>query len=90
MQRSNYLTTIQPSRNTVNRQKMTTIELTKSDFTFTFKYYGMYKVTYQSPSGKRHTGTIIDMPLIDSTKNCENPTQRNLAILRSKCIEWNK
>ena len=69
---------------------MTTKKLTKSDFTFTFKYYGMYKVTYQSTSGKRYTATILDMPLIDLTKNCENPTQRNLAILKSKCIDWNK
>ena len=65
-------------------------KLTKSDFTLTFKYWGMYQVTYQSTDGKRYTCTTSDMSLIDLTKNCENPTQRNLAILRSKCIDWNK
>jgi hypothetical protein len=58
-----------------------------SDFNFTFKGYGHYKVTYTSPITSKEWSTITDnMPLIDITKNCDNtPTQNNLNILKRLC-----
>lgn len=54
-----------------------------SDFSFQFAGYGHYKVTYTSPAtGKSWTATTNDMPLIDSTKNAEDPKKKDLEILK--------
>ncbi len=58
----------------------------KSDFTFKFAGYGHYTVTYTSPStGKSWTATTSNMPLIDLTKNEENPKIKDLLALKRLC-----
>ena len=58
----------------------------KTDFTFTFSGYGHYKVTYTSPkTGKQHSVTTSDMPLIDLTKNEDDPKQKDLNHLKRVC-----
>lgn len=56
------------------------------DFTFLPAGYGHYKVTYTSPTtGKSWSRTIDDMPLIDATKNADEPKRKDLNILKRKC-----
>lgn len=51
---------------------------TISDFRFEFAGYGHYKVTYTSPvTGKQWTAKTNDMPLIDATKNADEPKRRD-------------
>ena len=60
----------------------TTIE----DFAFRPAGYGRYKVTYSSPTtGESWSRTIDDMPLIDATKNADEPKRKDLNILKRKC-----
>src|SRR5690554_3221376 len=60
----------------------TTIE----NFTFRPAGYGHYKVIYTSPTtGKMWSRTIDDMPLIDATKNADEPKRKDLNILKRKC-----
>lgn len=55
----------------------------KSDFYFKFMGSGHYNVTYTSPNtGKQWTKLITDMPLIDETKNEENPRKKDLEHLK--------
>jgi hypothetical protein len=57
-----------------------------SDFTFLPAGYGHYKVTYQSPSTfKTWHKTTSNMPLIDATKNSDNPKAKDLNNLKSLC-----
>ena len=57
-----------------------------SDFTFRPSGYGHYKVTYTSPvTGKTWTKTTNDMPLIDATKNADEPKRRDLEELKRLC-----
>ena len=57
-----------------------------SDFSFQFSGYGHYKVTYTSPAtGKMWTRTTNNMPLIDATKNAENPKKVDLINLKNIC-----
>lgn len=57
-----------------------------SDFKFEFAGYGHYKVTYQSPvTGKTWTRTTSDMPLIDATKNADEPKKKDLTVLKRLC-----
>lgn len=57
-----------------------------SDFTFQFSGYGHYKVTYTSPkTNKQWTKTTSDMPLIDATKNADNPKKVDLNKLKNIC-----
>lgn len=57
-----------------------------SDFNFQFTGYGHYKVTYTSPvSGKSWTATTSDIPLIDATKNADEPKIKDLNELKSFC-----
>lgn len=57
-----------------------------SDFTFKFSGYGHYKVTYQSPNTSKKWSTITNnMPLIDATKNSENPLKKDLEQLKRIC-----
>lgn len=59
----------------------TTISI--SDFSFRFSGYGHYKVTYKSPvTGREWSKTVSDMPLIDATKNAEQPKIKDLEALR--------
>ena len=62
----------------------TTIKL--SDFSFQFTGYGHYKVTFTSPkTGKKWQRTTNNMPLIDATKNEDNPKIKDLNILKYFC-----
>lgn len=57
-----------------------------SDFNFKFTGYGHYKVTYTSPiTGKQWTTTTNNMPLIDDTKNSDNPKIKDLKRLKFIC-----
>ena len=57
-----------------------------SDFSFELSGYGHYKVTYSSPkTGKEWTSTINNMPLIDATKNADDPKRCDLENLRRMC-----
>jgi len=67
----------------------------KSDFTFRFSGYGHYEVTYTSPvTGKRWTTVTNDMPLIDETKNTDEPKRKDLNRLKHickckpPCVRW--
>jgi len=63
-------------KNTINIQ----------DFQFEFAGHGHYKVTYTSPNtGKQWAKTTSDMPLIDVTKNSDNPKSVDLINLRKFC-----
>lgn len=54
-----------------------------TDFTFVPSGYGHYKVTYTSPTtGKQWTKITSNMPLIDATKNAEEPKQKDLNELK--------
>ena len=57
-----------------------------TDFYFKFAGYGHYQVTYTSPvTGRKWTTTTNDMPLIDATRNTEEPLKKDLEILKRKC-----
>ena len=59
------------------------------DFDFEIAGHGYYKVTYTSPAtGKRWTTTTTttnNMPLIDATKNAEEPKRKDLEELKRIC-----
>lgn len=56
------------------------------NFEFVFVGYGHYKVTYTSPkTGKRYSVTTYNMPLIDVTKNSNNPLKKNISDLKKLC-----
>jgi hypothetical protein len=60
------------------------MKLQITDFTFSFAGYGHYKVTFTSPyTGKQWTRTTDNMPLIDATKNADNPKLKDLESLKS-------
>ena len=60
--------------------------ISRSDFSFQFAGYGHYKVTYTSPkTGKTWTRTTNDMPLIDVTKNSDEPRKVDLERLKRAC-----
>jgi hypothetical protein len=57
-----------------------------TDFQFIFSGHGHYKVIYTSPkTGKRWGKVTNNMPLIDLTKNEENPKRKDLEILKFIC-----
>ena len=57
-----------------------------TDFDFTLAGYGHYKVTYTSPkTGKQWSNTTSCMPLIDATKNADEPKQADLNELKAFC-----
>lgn len=59
---------------------------TINDFTFEFQGRGAYKVTYRSPvTHKQWTIRTTDMPLIDATKNADEPKQSDLERLKKTC-----
>lgn len=54
-----------------------------SDFTFVFAGHGHYRVFYTSPAtGRVWDKTTSNMPLIDATKNAENPKKCDLESLK--------
>ena len=61
-------------------------KITIYDFDFLFAGYGHYKVTYTSPvTGKKWTAITNDMPLIDATKNADEPKKKDLEQLKRMC-----
>lgn len=61
-------------------------KISLSDFSFTFSGYGHYLVTYTSPvTYKQYTRTMNNMPLIDATKNADEPLQKDLNELKRMC-----
>ena len=57
-----------------------------SDFSFLYAGYGHYKVTYTSETtGKKWTATTNNMPLIDATKNSDEPKKYDLEHLKTIC-----
>ena len=60
-----------------------TQKISISDFSFVFSGYGHYKVMYTSPiTGKQWEKTTNNMPLIDATKNCDEPKRKDLEELK--------
>jgi len=65
--------------------------ISKHDFRFMPSGYGHYKVTYTSPvTGRQWTAITSDMPLIDATKNCDEPKVRDLNYLKKVCKSWKR
>lgn len=57
-----------------------------SDFTFRFAGHGHYKVTYTSPVTRKEFSAITcNMPLIDATKNADEPKIKDLKELKQVC-----
>lgn len=57
-----------------------------SDFSFSFQGRGHYAVTYKSPkTGKEWKVVTNDMPLIDCTKNSDEPKIKDLLELKRVC-----
>lgn len=57
-----------------------------TDFTFRITGYGHYRVTYTSPTtGKQWSTTTNNMPLIDATKNEDEPKAKDLVALKRLC-----
>jgi hypothetical protein len=55
-------------------------------FKFEFTGYGHYRVTYTAKTtGKKRSKTTANMPLIDATKNKENPKMKDLLELKRLC-----
>lgn len=60
--------------------------ISKSDFRFEFSGHGHYKVTYTSPATFKEYKTVVSfMPLIDATKNSEEPKVKDLIHLKQLC-----
>ena len=58
----------------------------KSDFSFQISNYGHYIVTYTSPkTNKSWTTVTTNMPLIDATKNADEPKKVDLNDLKKLC-----
>ena len=61
-------------------------QISLSDFHFKFSGHGHYEVTYTSPTtGKKWTTVTNDMPLIDATKNEDEPLVKDLNALKEVC-----
>lgn len=62
---------------------MKTDKISINDFSFSFAGYGHYKVTYTSPTtGKQWAKVTNNMPLIDATKNADEPKRKDLEELK--------
>ena len=62
---------------------MKTTKISINDFSFSFSGYGHYKVTYTSPlTGKKWSTVTNNMPLIDATKNADEPKRKDLELLK--------
>ena len=57
-----------------------------SDFDFYPNGYGHYKVIYTSPMTRKQWQVITnDMPLIDATRNADEPLRKDLDALKWLC-----
>lgn len=57
-----------------------------SDFSFLPSGFGHYEVVYTSPvTHKQWKIVTSNMPLIDVTKNCDNPKVKDLIRLKRMC-----
>lgn len=64
------------------------MKIDKYDFKFEIVGYGHYRVTYTSPvTGKQWTTVTNNMPLIDATRNNEEPKKKDLEQLKRVC-KW--
>lgn len=71
---------------TLYQQKIMKRKISLMDFDFHFAGYGHYRVTYISPvTGKQWTRTTDNMPLIDATKNEDEPKRKDLETLKRFC-----
>lgn len=62
------------------------MKTTINDFSFKFTGHGHYRVTYTSPAtGINWIALTTDMPLIDATKNSDNPKRKDLNELKKVC-----
>lgn len=62
-----------------------------TDFSFMTSGYGHYKVTYTSPNTLKMWTTVTnDMPLIDATKNAEEPKRKDLEQLKRVCKNYER
>ena len=62
------------------------INISLSDFTFKFTGYGHYQVSYTSPiTQKQWVKLTTNMPLIDLTKNADEPKKVDLIELKRLC-----
>lgn len=62
-----------------------------TDFSFMPSGYGHYKVTYTSPNTFLTWTTVTnDMPLIDATKNAEEPKIKDLERLKRVCKNYER
>ena len=62
-----------------------------TDFSFISSGYGHYKVTYTSPNTfKTWTTVTNNMPLIDATKNAEEPKIKDLERLKRVCKNYER
>ena len=57
-----------------------------SKFTFYFRGYGAYLVTYTTDRGDYYKALVNDMPLIDATKNAEHAKICDIKALRSVVV----
>ena len=59
-----------------------------SKFTFYFRGYGHYLVTYTTDRGDYYKALVNDMPLIDATKNAEHAKICEIEALRSVVVRF--
>jgi hypothetical protein len=60
----------------------------KTDFRFLYAGYGAYYIIYTSPkTQKQYKAYSNNMPLLDATKNTENPKIKDLQKLKRVCKE---
>lgn len=64
---------------------MSTNKLSISNFRFTPQGYGHYEVIYTTATGREYGCITTDMPLIDATKNSDDPKQTDLKQLARLC-----
>lgn len=71
-------------KSTAPRRKYPAVR--RFDFDFKPAGYGLYKVTYTSPTtGHKWSKTTTDMPLIDATRNAPEPRRKDLEQLKRLC-----
>lgn len=59
-----------------------------SKFTFYFRGYGHYLVTYTTDRGDYYKALVTDMTLIDATKNAEHAKIQDIKALRSMIVRF--
>ena len=59
-----------------------------SKFTFCFRGYGHYLVTYATDRGDYYKALVTDMPLIDATTNAEYAKLRDIKALHSMIVRF--